>query len=221
MGKIKKEGRQFYRKTVVTNVSSKPLVSTATTSTFKFKPVKNVLPKSANQHLASAVTSSNKRSTSKKSKLQQRKENLMKKITVMQPAAKKRKQQKNKIKTQKQQVARVAALNDLTSLKNALPSLNDNLPSLNSLFLLKTNAELKTGVPMFDKKIGEGDTKLKKLTNAMRTKHKKKVFMKRYDYLQKLLSDKAFKQNPREVIAAHVRNRRLVEEKFANKKQNK
>lgn len=147
----------------------------------------------------------------------------MKKISIKQPTAKKRKQQKNKIKKQKQQVARVATLSDLTSLKNALPSLNDSLPSLNSLFMLKTCAELKTGVPQFDKKlvVADEDSTPKKLTKAMKTRHKKKVFMKRYDYLQKLMTDKEFKKDPRKVIAEHVRNRRVIEDKFENKKRSK
>lgn len=220
MGKIRKESqeRQFYKKKSRTNDSAVLLPSEAT-STFKFKPVQNVTPTTAQTVVS---TSSTKQSTKKKLKQQQRKENLIKKISVTQPPAKKRKQLKTKIKKQKQQVARVTTLSDLTSLKNALPSLNDSLPSLNSLFMLKTSAELKTGVPQFDKKLQTtGDTTPKKLTKAMKTKHKKKVFMKRYDYLQKLMSDKAFKRNPREVIAAHVRNRRVIEENFENKKPRK
>lgn len=215
MGKVKKEGRLFYTKTAKP-IGSLALPSSEAISTFKFKPAENVIPTTESRTLPS------KQSATKKSKIQQRKENLIKKISVMQPKAKKRKQQKNKLKKQKKQVARVATLSDLTSLKNALPSLNDSLPSLNSLFMLKTCSELKTGVPQFDKKLTTTEeSKPKKLTKAMKTRHKKKVFMKRYDYLQKLMSDKAFKQNPREVIAAHVKNRRVIEEKFENKKRSK
>lgn len=215
MGKVKKEGRLFYKKTSKPTDSTVLPTSVAIT-TFKFKPVENVVPSTSNQTMLPSTST-------KKSKIQQRKENLIKKISVMQPKAKKRSQKKKKLKKQKEHVVR-ATFSDLSSLKNALPSLNDSLPSLNSLFMLKTSAELKTGVPQFDKKLvakASEDSKPKKLTKAMKTRHKKKVFMKRYDYLQKLMSDKAFKQNPREVIAAHVRNRRLVEEKFENKKRSK
>lgn len=218
MGKVKKEGRLFYKK--VTKSSDAAILPEAVSS-FKFKPIENV-PTIASSTETS--TQPSKQSNPKKLTFQQRKENLINKISVKQPAiAKKRKQQKNKLKKQKQQVARVATLSNLSSLKNALPSLNDSLPSLNSLFMLKTCAELKTGVPKFDKKlvIADEGSQPKKLTKAMKTRHKKKVFMKRYDYLQKLMSDVEFKKNPRKVIAEHVRNRRVIEDKFENKKRKK
>lgn len=220
MGKVKKEGRLFYKKTAKPNDAA-ALPATAANSTFKFKPVENMPSTSASPTETSSQPL--KPSHTKKLKMQQRKENLMKKISIKQPTAKKRKQQKNKIKKQKKQVARVATLSDLTSLKNALPSLNDSLPSLNSLFMLKTCTELKTGVPQFDKKlvVADEDSTPKKLTKAMKTRHKKKVFMKRYDYLQKLMTDKEFKKDPRKVIAEHVRNRRVIEDKFENKKRSK
>lgn len=225
MGKVKKEGRLFYKKTNKPTDSS-VLPTSEAISTFKFKPVENVVPSTSNQTVDPSA--SIRPSSTKKLKLQQRKENLIKKISVMQPKAKKRKQQTKKLKKQKQQVARVAKLSDLSSLKNALPSLDDTLPSLNSLFMLKNSTGLKTGlktgVPQFDKKLAASsaeESKPKKLTKAMKTRHKKKVFMKRYEYLQKLMSDKAFKQNPREVIAAHVRYRRVAEDKFENKKRSK
>lgn len=222
MGKIRKEGRLFYRKPDKSN-NVAALPTTDGIKSFKFKPVESKPPPST-ERAANTVDSSEptKRSNSKRSKLQQRKEDFIKKIAVKQTSvAKKRKLQKTKVKKQKKQVARVAALPDLSSLKKALPSLNDSLPSLNSLFMLKTSAELKTGVPKFDKKLvvaEDDDSKPKKLTKAMKTRHKKKVFMKRYDYLQKLMADAAFKKNPRQVIAEHVRNRRIVEDKFENKK---
>lgn len=215
MGKVKTEGRLFYKKTTKPNDVA-VLPSTEGMKTFKFKAVESK-PSTPTE---SVPNQPSKQSTSKKLKLKQRKENFIKTISVKQTIAKKRKQQKTKAKKQKQQVARVAALPNLSSLKSALPTLNDSLPSLNSLFMLKTSTELKTGVPKFDKKlmVADDDAKPKKLTKAMKTRHKKKVFMKRYDYLQKLMADKAFKQNPRKVIAEHVRNRRVVEEKFENKK---
>ncbi len=219
MGKVKKEGRLFYKKTEKpsNDAIASSLPSNEAIKTFKFKPVESVPATS------SSPNDTPKPSNSKKLKLQQRKEDFIKKISVKQSSiAKKRKVQKNKIKKQKNQIARVAAtaIPNLKSLKNALPTLTDNLPSLNSLFMLKTCSELKTGVPKFDKKlvVTDTDSKPKKLTKAMKTRHKKKVFMKRYDYLQKLMADKAFKQNPRKVIADHVRNRRVIEEKFENKK---
>ncbi|KAG4078361.1 hypothetical protein HA402_013071 [Bradysia odoriphaga] len=222
MGKVKNEGRLFYKKTPKSN-DAVAFPSNEAVTAFKFKPVESAPITPSATNLPSRQPS--QQSNTKKLKLQQRKEDFIKKITVKQTIAKKRKQQKSKIKKQKQQVARVAAtaIPNLTSLKNALPTLSDNLPSLNSLFMLKTCAELKTGVPKFDKKlvVAEEDAKPTKLTKAMKTRHKKKVFMKRYDYLQKLMQDAAFKKNPRKVIAEHVRNRRVIEEKFENKKPKK
>lgn len=219
MGKVKKEGRLFYTKTSKPN-NAATLPATEAMSTFKFKPTE-IMPKTSTGP-ADVSSQPPKPPNSKKFKLKQKKENFINKISVKQSISKKRKQQKTKTKKQKQQVARVATLSNLTYLKNALPTLNDSLPSLNSLFMLKTCAELKTGVPKFDKKlvIAEESTP-KKLTKAMKTKHKKKVFMKRYDYLQKLMSDEQFKKNPRKVIAEHVRNRRVIEDKFENKKRSK
>lgn len=224
MGKVKSEGRLFYRKTEKANNAVAFPTNEAVTA-FKFKPVESV---PSTQSAATKLPPRQpppQQSNTKKLKLQQRKEDFIKKVTVKHTIAKKRKQQKSNIKKQKKQVARVAAtaMPNLTSLKNALPTLTDNLPSLNSLFMLKTCAELKTGVPKFDKKlvVADDDAKPKKLTKAMKTRHKKKVFMKRYNYLQKLMDDEAFKKNPRKVIAEHVRNRRVIEEKFENKKPKK
>lgn len=215
MGKVKKEGRLFYKK------NAKPIeaaVLPESISTFKFKPIENVPTTPSGP--AEISSQPPKQSSAKKLTFQQRKENLIKKIKK-QPIAKKRKQQKNNIKKQKQHV--VKTLSNLSSLKKALPSLDDSLPSLNSLFMLKTCSELKTGVPEFDKKLvaTEEDSEPKKLTKAMKTRHKKAVFMKRYNYLQKLMADEEFKKNPRQVIAQHVRNRRVIEDKFENKKRKK
>ncbi|KAJ6630912.1 hypothetical protein Bhyg_15882 [Pseudolycoriella hygida] len=195
MGKVKKEGRLFYRKTSKPKDASAVAALPLTESISAFKST-DIKPATATTE---TINQPQKQSKTKKSTLRQRKENLIQKISVKQSAAKRRNQQKKKTKKQKQQVERVKALTNLNSLKNALPSLNDNLPSLNSLFMLKTCAELKTGVPKFDKKLvvsQVSDEEPKKPTKAMKTRHKKKVFMKRYDYLQKLMSDKEFKKDP-------------------------
>lgn len=185
-----------------------------------------------------ATTTGAARHISKKEKIQNRHDNLMRKFdtalearrTVQMKAKATKKQQRQ----QKQKITKVSrttaqavkeAMSDLTSLKNSLPTLDDALPSLNSLFQLKTQA-LRTGVPKFDamaKRAAERAAMMKakevtaegavpgKLSKTTKTLNKKNEFMTRYNYFQKLSADKAFKRNPREVIAAHIRNRAAAE----------
>lgn len=142
-----------------------------------------------------------------------------------------KRQQKQKItqiNATKVQAVR-SAIADLSSLSCALPTLDDALPSLNSLFQLKAaTSALRTGVPKFDKAAArkaaaaaakkaaangdsEGATK-RKVSKTTNTLNKKNEFMQRYNYLQKLTNDRMFKANPREVIAAHIRNRQKTDE---------
>lgn len=176
------------------------------------------------------------RRISKKEKIQNRHDNLMRKFDSVletrravqmkaKTAKKLQRQQKQKITQVSRTTAQAVkeAMSDLTSLKNALPTLDDALPSLNSLFQLKSR-DLRTGVPKFDamaKKAAARAALAKakeaqgavpaKLSKTTKTLNKKNEFMQRYNYFQKLSTDKAFKRNPREVIAAHIRNRAAAE----------
>lgn len=179
------------------------------------------------------------RHITKKEKIQNRHDKLMRKFDVAleqrRSTAMKAKAARKQQRQQKQKVAQVVkggvlSSADLSALKNALPTLDDALPSLNSLFQLRSASgagALKSGVPRFDKMdkraaaraakaAAEGGTTTaaaepRKLTKTTKTLNKKNEFMARYDFFQKLSADKAFKRNPREVIAAHIRNRAAAE----------
>lgn len=170
----------------------------------------------------SSVPTLPERHITKKEKIHNRRQNLMRKVddaleakrTVQLKAKALKKQKKSKLsQVSKTTVHAVkAAMSDMSQMKNALLSLDDDLPSLNSLFKLKSK-DLKTGVPKFDARAKRAAAakaaaavpgKVSKTTNTLNKKHE---FMQRYNYLRKLSNDKTFKKNPREVIAAHVRNR--------------
>lgn len=161
-----------------------------------------------------------KRQITKKEKIQNRHDNLMRKVNTALLAKRsvklKAKVTKNQKKQKLAQVSKTTAhavrtaMADMSLMKEALPSLDDQLPSLSSLFQLKSK-DLKTGVPKLDAKAtkaaaadGGARRKVSKTTNTL---NKKNEFMQRYNLLQKLSNDKTFRKNPREVIAAHVRNR--------------
>lgn len=140
----------------------------------------------------------------KSSRKLQRKEQQTKKLTQVSPAKAKAVQ---------------TALSDFDSLKNALPSLDDALPSLNSLFRLKSSNQ-RTGVPKFDamakktaaaaaEAVAKGETGgvVRKRSKTAATQDKKKQFMKRFNHFEKVLNDRSFQQNPRDVIAQHIRMR--------------
>lgn len=163
------------------------------------------------------------RHITKKEKIQNRRDNLMRKVdsaleakrTVQLKAKAQKKQNKQNLRQVSKTTAQGvrSAIADMTQMKNALLSLDDDLPSLNSLFKLKSK-ELKTGVPKFDARAKRaaaerfaGSKPPRKVSKTTNTLSKKKEFMDRFNYFQKLTNDKTFKANPREVIAAHIRNR--------------
>lgn len=165
----------------------------------------------------------------KKEKIQNRRDNLMRKVdsaleakrTVQLKAKAQKKLKKQTIKQVSRTTAQGvrSAIADMTQMKNALLSLDDDLPSLSSLFKLKSK-ELKTGVPKFDARAKRaaaekiaGSKPPRKVSKTTNTLSKKQEFMDRYNYFQKLCNDKTFKANPRAVIAAHIRNRQ-ADQKF-------
>lgn len=162
----------------------------------------------------------------KKEKIQNRRDNLMRKVDTALVEAKRSVQLKAKArKLAKKQSLNLSnkstaqgvrsAMADMTEMKNALLSVNDDLPSLSALFKLKSK-NLKTGVPKFDARAKRaaaekiaGSKPPRKLSKTTNTLTKKQEFMQRYNYLLELSNDKTFKANPRAVIAAHIRNRQL------------
>ncbi|XP_055688573.1 uncharacterized protein LOC129793051 [Lutzomyia longipalpis] len=97
-----------------------------------------------------------------------------------------------------------------------LKDLRDALPSLESLIKFRSSVgELKTGIPEYDNK-SEPSKRFQKLSRkAQKTKRAAKVnseHVARMNQLQTLMQDKMFKQNPRQVIAEHIRNTRKMED---------
>lgn len=103
-------------------------------------------------------------------------------------------------------------------------AIKDALPSLDSLLKFK-GAEIKTGVPEYDsiKVVGTSKTTAKKEKKKLEKQNKfalkekritkqSKEMTQRYDYLHKLMNDKGFRKNPRQVIAEHIKNTKLEQE---------
>uniref|UniRef100_A0A182SLV3 Uncharacterized protein n=1 Tax=Anopheles maculatus TaxID=74869 RepID=A0A182SLV3_9DIPT len=125
---------------------------------------------------------------SKKEKKQFRKEEMLKKVQLTKQAFKQDKERKKR---------------EQTAITGDLKPLLDALPSLESLFEVKSAAALKTGVPKYDKK---AEPKTKKQRQAERRNKNKREFMKRCRTMKRVLNDKAFKQDPKKMVAAHIKN---------------
>lgn len=101
-------------------------------------------------------------------------------------------------------------------------AIKDALPSLDGLLKFK-KGDIKTGIPDYEAiKVTGGKlgpkAKHKDRRETKTTIRDKKIAKesqeqtKRYDYLQKLMNDAVFKKNPRQVIAEHIKNTRLLEQ---------
>lgn len=134
---------------------------------------------------------------SKKNKIKEKRKSLINKIDLLQEA-------KKEVLAQKKR-QRTAIIGDLMPLKDALPSLD-------SLFLLKQSLDIKTGVPEFDEEMEVPAEKSKNSLKKEQMRNVVKEHNKRLNYYQRLIADDTFKKNPREVIAAHIRNTKLFEE---------
>uniref|UniRef100_A0A182WBP7 Uncharacterized protein n=1 Tax=Anopheles minimus TaxID=112268 RepID=A0A182WBP7_9DIPT len=127
---------------------------------------------------------------SKKEKKQFRKEEMLKKVELTKQAFKQDKERKKR---------------EQTAITGDLKPLLDALPSLESLFEVKTAAALKTGVPKYDKKT---EPKTKKQKQAHRRNKNKREFMKRCRTIKRVLNDKAFKKDPKKMVADYIKNAR-------------
>ncbi|XP_050076058.1 ribosome biogenesis protein SLX9 homolog [Anopheles maculipalpis] len=125
---------------------------------------------------------------SKKEKKQFRKEEMLKKVELTKQAFKQDKDRKKR---------------EQTAITGDLKPLLDALPSLESLFEVKSAAALKTGVPKYDKK---AEPKTRKQRQTERRNQSKREFMKRCRTMKRVLNDKAFKQDPKKMVAAHIKN---------------
>lgn len=134
---------------------------------------------------------------SKKNKIKDKRKSLINKIDLLKEA-------KKEVLAQKKR-QRTAIIGDLMPLKDALPSLD-------SLFLLKQSLDIKTGVPEFDEEMEVPAEKSKNSLKKEQMRNVAKEHSKRLNYYQRLIADDTFKKNPREVIAAHIRNTKLFEE---------
>lgn len=208
MGKVKKVEPKKVSKTKSGTFIESSIVKKVSPSKIK-KPQKpsekNVLSTKSNLNLKQMQSKLEVKSPlnksghiSKKNKIKEKRKSLISKIDLLQEA-------KKEVLAQKKR-QRTAIIGDLMPLKDALPSLD-------SLFLLKQSLDIKTGVPEYDDEMDvpvvvKSKSKLKK--EQMRNVAKE--HNKRLDYYQRLIADDTFKKNPREVIAAHIRNTKLFEE---------
>lgn len=171
----------------------------------------------------------------KKEKLKLKHEKLLAKIDVIQQA--KQRVKEKRLKKQKNKEEKITPLTllsaeavkasgssssvggakkkfgDLNMVKEALLSLNDSLPALDSVYKYKSK-EAKTGLETDDsnknpkKKSGSGAKGVQKKKDKKKKKgNPSKDFVKSYEYFRKLVADKTYKENPRAVIALHIKNK--------------
>lgn len=207
MGKVKKEHPKvhksksgtFIESSIVKKVSplkikkpQKPIEKNVLSSKLK----SNLNLKQMNSKLEVKSTLNKSGHISKKNKIKEKRKSLINKIDLL-------KQAKKEVLAQKKR-QRTAIIGDLMPLKDALPSLD-------SLFLLKQSLDIKTGVPEFDEEMDVPE-KSKQRLKKEKMRNVAKEHNKRLNYYQRLIADDTFKKNPREVIAAHIRNTKLFEE---------
>lgn len=125
-----------------------------------------------------------------------------------------------------QKLKKVERANKKIGSVATMGAIRDALPSLDSLLKFK-GSDLKTGIPEYDsikvnaatkgkksskEKRGGKETTNKFAIKEQRISKQSKEVTKRYDYLQKLMNDKVFRKNPRQVISEHIKNSKLEQE---------
>lgn len=206
MGKVKKVEPKVHKSKIATSIVKK--VSPLKIKKPQKQVEKNVL--SSNSYTKSNLNLKQMKSKlevksplnksghiSKKNKIKDKRKSLINKIDLLKEA-------KREVLAQKKR-QRTAIIGDLMPLKDALPSLD-------SLFLLKQSLDIKTGVPEFDEEMEVPAEKSKNSLKKEQMRNVAKEHSKRLNYYQRLIADDTFKKNPREVIAAHIRNTKLFEE---------
>lgn len=167
----------------------------------------------------------------KKEKLKLKHEKLLAKIDVVQQAKKRIKEKLQKKRNKDENIIPLKLLtqeaikasgsstsvadgkkkfSDLNIMKQALLSLDDSLPSLAPVIQYKskdakTGLETKGSTKNNKQKSRTGSKGVQK--NENKKKNPSKDFVKNYEYFQKLVADKVYKENPRAVIALHIKNK--------------
>lgn len=120
-------------------------------------------------------------------------------------------------------VKKVERINKKIGSVATMGAIKDALPSLDSLLKFK-GTDIKTGIPQYDSIPIKGAKKTNKKRDSRRKDDNKFALkekriskqsqdqVKRYEYLQKLMSDDTFRKNPRQVIAEHIKNTKLEEQ---------
>lgn len=195
--------------------------STTTVAPKKAKIIPSSLPKAipTSKHVSPPVASRKSLSTiktprlKKQQKLQQKRSNLIE--TIKQKLAKPMKRKlKPKQKKAKNSTSRMM---EFSALKNILSELDDCITLLppkskiskkvvqcepGSLVKIKPPSPIKTSTTEIEPK----EMSKSKMVRKNRQK-KKKEFMDRCNYLEKLMGDKKFLKNPRDVIRQHIENK--------------
>ncbi|EDW76004.1 uncharacterized protein Dwil_GK14899 [Drosophila willistoni] len=148
--------------------------------------VKAQINKAARQEQLLHKTLTPKSITTKKEKSVQKHKKLLKRFTAARKERKEETARKNREKTK--------VIGDLKPLRDALPSLQDIYK------LVKT----KQNDPAERTMLTEPEAPL---SVKQKIKKKRTEMVNQVQAFEKLIKDKNFKKNPREVISAHVRNK--------------
>ncbi|KAH8302393.1 hypothetical protein KR044_005909, partial [Drosophila immigrans] len=151
----------------------------------KTQEVQAKLKKAERQEKMLHKTLSPKQTTTKKEKSAQRHTKLLKRFVATRKEVKEENARKNREKAK--------VVGDLKPLRDALPALGDIYDLVRSS---KKTAEEKVALATPEK-----------LSAKKKIKTKRDEYVKKVQSFEKLIKDKNFKKNPREMIANHLRNK--------------
>lgn len=94
-----------------------------------------------------------------------------------------------------------------TEIVGDMKPLLDSLPSLDELVTIRDKSN-RTGIIAIDRKIRKPKNKREKKNMLIQDKTEK--YFDRFDHLQKVWKDPAFSKNPRELIAAKIKQKNMT-----------
>ncbi|KAL7733808.1 hypothetical protein ACLKA6_011531 [Drosophila palustris] len=150
----------------------------------KAQEVQAKLKKAARQEEMLHKTLTPKKTTTKKEKSALKHTKLLKRFVEIKKEIKEENARKNRQKTK--------VIGDLQPLRDALPSLGD-------IYKLVKSRKKETA----ESAVAEPET----LSAKKKIKKKRTEYVSKVQSLEKVIKDKNFKKNPREVIANHLRNK--------------
>ncbi|XP_023168098.2 protein FAM207A [Drosophila hydei] len=151
----------------------------------KVQQVQAKLNKAMRQDTLLHKTLSPKKTITKKEKSAEKHTKLLKRFVEIKKELKEEQARKNRQKTK--------VIGDLKPLRDALPSLGEIYK------LVKTQRNVKKDESALEE--------VESLSAKKKIKKKRNEYVSKVQSFEKLIKDKNFKKNPREIIANHVRNR--------------